>query len=141
MKNVVIVVVLLVLGAGAAAGFLALSKRGESKQPSTQAPSDSVVAAPVKGASELLHGNDANASALPACKKHNIPESLCAFCHPHLVEELGFCHGHGVPEAFCTRCSPILIAAFKVEGDWCGEHGLPESQCDQCKGAAIKSAG
>jgi hypothetical protein len=92
------------------------------------------------GGSELLHGNDANAAALPACAKHNIPKAICAFCDPSLVEKLGFCHGHGVPEAFCTRCSGILIGAFKIEGDWCAEHGLPESQCEVCKAAGDGNA-
>ncbi len=69
------------------------------------------------------------------CARHSIPEVVCPFCDPELIERLGHCGGHDVPEALCTRCNPILIAAFKAEGDWCGAHGLPESQCAICLGA------
>ncbi len=66
------------------------------------------------------------------CEEHQVPESVCPFCNPKLIESLGFCAGHDVPEALCTRCNASLIPAFKAEGDWCGGHGLPESQCVAC---------
>ncbi|MHC4108211.1 MAG: hypothetical protein ACYSTY_09035 [Planctomycetota bacterium] len=68
------------------------------------------------------------------CVRHNIPEVVCPFCDPSLVEKLGHCGGHDVAEALCTRCNPVLITAFKAEGDWCAAHGLPESQCLICQG-------
>lgn len=80
------------------------------------------------------HGQQiSSAEGSPLCAKHRVPESMDAFCHPEVIEAMGFCGEHDVPEAFCTRCSPILIAAFKAEGDWCAEHELPESQCVICK--------
>ena len=66
------------------------------------------------------------------CPEHRVPEVICPFCKPSLVEDLGWCGGHDVAEALCTRCNPTLIAAFKAENDWCAEHGLPESQCLIC---------
>lgn len=66
------------------------------------------------------------------CEAHQVPERICPFCHPDLIDTLGFCEEHGVPEALCTRCNPAVIPAFKSVNDWCGEHGLPESQCTIC---------
>lgn len=63
---------------------------------------------------------------------HDIDALRCPFCHPELIESLGWCKGHDVAEALCTRCNSALIPAFKAQGDWCGEHGLPESQCAIC---------
>lgn len=122
MRIVALIVVLLALGAGGAMIYLKASKSGQSQGGAAIDPAS------------LLHGGDALVASAPKCAKHGIPEAVCAFCHPELVETLGFCHGHDVPEAFCTRCSKVLIPAFKVEGDWCEEHGLPTSQCPICKG-------
>ncbi len=63
---------------------------------------------------------------------HDIEAQRCPFCHPELIESLGWCEGHDVAEALCTRCNSALIPAFEAQGDWCGEHGLPESQCALC---------
>ncbi|MHC4429600.1 MAG: hypothetical protein ACYS0D_13500 [Planctomycetota bacterium] len=81
------------------------------------------------------HGRSVTIPQNPTlCSQHGIPEVVCPFCDPGLIEELGHCGGHDVPEALCTRCNPVLIAAFKAEGDWCSPHGLPESQCLICQG-------
>lgn len=128
MKSVIIMIVLFVVGVGAAVLYL---------RSSTSAPS-----APNARISDSdPHGAEAAAAkGGPMCAKHHIPESIDAFCHPELVEKLGHCSGHDVAEAFCTRCSPTLIAAFKAEGDWCAEHGLPESQCKQCNADAAPAS-
>jgi len=65
--------------------------------------------------------------------KHDVMDADCPFCHPELVEKLGFCKEHDVAEALCWTCKPSLVAAYKAKGDWCGEHGLPESKCKLCK--------
>lgn len=69
----------------------------------------------------------------PMCAEHHVPEAKCGFCHPDLIEKLGFCKGHGVPEVFCYQCDPDLVPAFQAAGDWCKEHAAPESQCRLCK--------
>jgi hypothetical protein len=146
MKNIAIVVALGLLGAVAAFAYLKFGSgdsAGTSSTPSQVAdphaghdhpPGEDDGHAAESAGEALLHG----ATAVPAdealCEKHRIPERLDAFCHPELVQSMGYCKGHDVAEAFCTRCSPILIAAFKAEGDWCAEHGLPESQCKLCQG-------
>jgi hypothetical protein len=134
VKYAIIGILFVVLGAGGAIVYLKTSRSSSSSTGSQAGPGHATGANPATSGSELLHGNDQNIAALPACEKHRIPKTICAFCDPSLVESLGFCHGHDVPEAFCTRCSPVLISAFKIEGDWCAEHGLPESQCAACKG-------
>jgi len=141
MKNAVIIIVLALLGAGGAYGYL---KWSESQKQNAAAP-----AKPVgqqhsaddghdhSGEIEQEHadvGATGGAANAVLCAKHRIPESADAFCHPELIEKLGHCKEHDVAEAFCTRCSPSLIPAFKAENDWCAEHGVPESQCTQCKG-------
>jgi cobalt-zinc-cadmium efflux system membrane fusion protein len=73
----------------------------------------------------------ASAAGAVVCA-HAILESDCPFCHPELIEKLGFCKEHGVSEAECWICKPSMVAAYKAKGDWCGEHGLPESQCGTC---------
>jgi len=129
MKNVILIIVLVALGAGGAWMYLKVTRNGgENSQKVDRA-----------AAASLLHNPSANLEDLPQCR-HKIPEAICAFCHPNLIEDLGFCHGHNVAEAFCTRCSPVLIEAFKVENDWCIEHALPESQCDICKGGRTGDA-
>jgi cobalt-zinc-cadmium efflux system membrane fusion protein len=64
--------------------------------------------------------------------KHDVKDADCPFCHPELIQKLGFCKEHGVSEAECWICRPSLVAAYKAKGDWCGGHGLPESQCGLC---------
>ena len=123
MKNVVIAVVLLALGA---AGAVVYIKTTQSARPTDSHEGRS---------HEALQ-----AAAGPLCAKHGIADSICAFCHPELVEKLGVCHSHDVPEAFCTRCTPALIPAFKIENDWCDEHGLPESQCTICNPSLSQAA-
>lgn len=75
------------------------------------------------------------AVSLPAdaavCDEHHVPQAICPFCDPSLVEAHGFCGSHGVPEAYCTRCRPAVIAGFKATGDWCSDHGLPLTQCSE----------
>jgi cobalt-zinc-cadmium efflux system membrane fusion protein len=72
------------------------------------------------------------AAAGPLVCAHAILDADCPWCHPELVEKLGFCKEHGVSEAECWICKPSMVAAYKAKGDWCGEHGLPESQCGTC---------
>jgi hypothetical protein len=134
MKSVIIIVVLFVLGVAGA--WLYVRSTGPAT-PTPQPVDPHAGHAHGPGESDL-HGGAQDPQA-KLCSKHRIPESVDAFCHPELVENLGFCAGHDVPEAFCTRCSPVLIAAFKVEGDWCDEHDLPETQCAICKGQAPSS--
>jgi hypothetical protein len=130
MKSIAIIVVLVIVGAAGAFGYI----KWRSSQQATQPTPPAAGSEARDRAAGDQHGQEISAAAGGVlCAKHRIPESKDAFCHPELVEELGFCGGHDVPEAFCTRCSPILIAAFKAEGDWCDEHGLPESQCAICK--------
>ncbi len=124
MKPIAIGACFIVLfGAGIGGAYWYIS-RGSSLGP---APS------PQAERGEAAHGK---AVEIPAnatlCARHRIPEVVCPFCNSALIEERGHCGEHDVAEALCTRCSPILIAAFKVEGDWCAEHGLPESQCLIC---------
>lgn len=126
MKNVIIIVIMLALGAGGA--FIYLKSRGSGNAHEHGTATNATAA-------DLLHGGATAHANAPKCTKHNIPEAICAFCDPSLIESLGFCRGHNVAEAFCTRCSPVLIAAFKAENDWCDEHTIPESQCDLCKGS------
>lgn len=84
----------------------------------------------------LLLGCESGGGETPAaeavCAEHHVPEAICPFCHPGIVDPRRMCAEHGVPEALCTRCDPRLEAAFQAAGDWCGEHGLPESQCTAC---------
>ncbi len=82
------------------------------------------------------HGDSAAVPPNAAlCTAHGIPDVVCPFCDPSLIERLGHCGGHDVPEALCTRCNPVLIPAFKIEGDWCAGHEVPESQCVLCNPA------
>lgn len=140
MKNLVIIIVLALLGAGGAYGYM---KWSESQKQNATTPGNSQPAGHSADdghdhgaeAPEEAHADVATGGAgAVLCAKHRIPETADAFCHPELVEKLGFCKGHDVAEAFCTRCSPSLIPAFKAENDWCAEHSLPESQCKLCKG-------
>ncbi len=136
MKNIVIIIVLALIGAGAAFGYL---KWKSSSSPQTAQPAGGQrdQGRPAAGAAVDADAHGAEVSLAEGdvlCAKHRIPQSKDAFCHPELVEQLGFCGEHDVPEAFCTRCSPVLIVAFKAAGDWCQEHNLPESQCAICKG-------
>ena len=84
---------------------------------------------------DLANGVDQEAVA-SSCEKHKIKQ--CPFCHPKVIDEMGFCHGHGVPEAICTRCRNDLDDAFKAEKDWCEGHGLPESQCELCNPGVLE---
>lgn len=70
--------------------------------------------------------------AQTALCEHDVHADRCPFCHPELVDSMGWCSGHDVAEALCTRCSPQIIPAFKAVNDWCVEHSVPESQCAQC---------
>lgn len=133
MKNLAIIIVLALVGAGAAYGYIRwnAAKNNHSGQTEKHSPDDG-----------HDHGTDVQsvaaetggAEAAALCSTHRIPEKIDAFCHPELIEKMGHCGEHDVPEAFCTRCSPVLIAAFKAENDWCAEHSVPESQCAACKG-------
>ncbi len=128
MKPLITLLAIIVLfGAGAAGGYYYLTQ-GRA-QP---APVD-----PVPVANEVTqHGTSIDVpDGSVICPEHKVPEIICPFCKPALVEELGWCGGHDVAEALCTRCHPNLIAAFKAENDWCAEHGLPESQCLICNPA------
>ena len=78
-------------------------------------------------------GDAAPPAQTAALCKHQIMNADCPWCHPELVEKLGFCKEHDVAEAQCWICKPSLVAAYKSQGDWCGEHGVPESKCQQCK--------
>lgn len=146
MKNLAIIIVLALLGAAAAYGYLqwrsSRTPMPSAMQPAAQDEHDGHAHAEGDGHDHAAppDGDGHNHGATPAastlsselCAKHRVPERMDAFCHPELIESMGFCKGHDVPEAFCTRCSPALIAAFKVENDWCAEHELPESQCAIC---------
>ncbi|MGH2571231.1 MAG: efflux RND transporter periplasmic adaptor subunit, partial [bacterium] len=98
-----------------ALGTLALASGAGCEAPPAQAP-----------------GAQAAAPDGATCEKHKIAHAQDAFCHPELVETLGFCQGHGVPEAFCYQCNAALIPAFQAAGDWCAGHDRPESQCYIC---------
>jgi hypothetical protein len=118
---------LFVVGGAGAWVYLRLSRP-------SGAPADAASATAVRQDADE-HGRAIDIPDDPVlCTKHGVPEVVCPFCDPSLVETLGWCKGHDVAEALCTRCNPVLIAAFKAEGDWCAEHGLPESQCLICSG-------
>jgi hypothetical protein len=123
--STVTIIGLFAVGAGGGYYYLKHGRSGGA----TQTP-------PADTGSSGLHGKSV---VIPAnaviCPEHNVPEAICPFCKPSLIEELGHCGQHDVAEALCTRCNPTLIAAFKVENDWCAEHGLPESQCLICNPA------
>src|SRR5690349_20612838 len=137
MKNFIIIVVLAMVGAGAAYGYLRWSanrlpqpatsqtKQSAENQDGHDHSADDGHDHAAEGES-LLHRDTDAPTGTALRSKHRVPERVDAFCHPELVESLGQCAEHGVPEAFCTRCSPILIAALKAEGDWCAEHSVPE---------------
>lgn len=125
MKPVITLLVVLVLfGAGAGGGYYYLTQVRQT--PASANQPEIRDAASTHGVSlEVPDGAE-------ICPEHQVPEMICPFCKPALLEELGWCGGHDVAEALCTRCNPDLIAAFKAENDWCAEHGLPESQCLIC---------
>ncbi|NNM27227.1 MAG: efflux RND transporter periplasmic adaptor subunit [Phycisphaerales bacterium] len=79
-----------------------------------------------------LPGDASSPVAANGSCPHEIPGETCPFCHPELIESMGWCGGHDVAEALCTRCNVGLIPAFEARGDWCVTHGLPESQCLIC---------
>jgi len=110
MKNMVIAILLVSIGAGGALMYLRV----------TRASSDV-----------------AKSSAADFCAKHQIAEKECPWCDSSLLVSKGQCAGHGVPEALCTKCNPALIAGFKAENDWCAGHAVPESQCALCKGGDL----
>lgn len=132
MKPVVITIVVVVLFAvGVGGGYLLLIQSGEKDSAGPSAPS-APSAVPVNDETSQ-HGKSVDIPENAAfCAEHHVPEVICPFCDPSLIEKLGHCGGHDVPEALCSRCNPTLIAGFKAEGDWCAEHGLPESQCLIC---------
>jgi len=105
-KNILMAILLVVIGAGGAIGYLKYTRSS--------------------GQTELAGASD-------FCVKHQIAEADCPWCDPSLVEKRGQCPEHGVPEALCAQCNPALIAGFKAERDWCAGHAVPESQCDLCK--------
>ncbi|MCH8007044.1 MAG: efflux RND transporter periplasmic adaptor subunit [Planctomycetes bacterium] len=129
---------------GAMAGLLLVVAAGawfylRLSDPSGAAPGDAA-ATPLRQ-DRVQHGRSIAIGDNPVlCPNHGIPEVACPFCDPGLIQERGYCGGHDVAEALCTRCNPVLIAAFKVEGDWCAEHGLPDSQCVVCN-APLAAAG
>jgi len=137
MKPVAITAVVVALfAAGVAGGFLFLSQSGGQGSASPNAPSGASTMPVSDGTSQ--HGKSVKIPEGAAiCAEHHVPEVICPFCKPSLIEDRGHCGTHNVPEALCTACSPILISAFKAEGDWCAEHGLPESQCELCGGGEI----
>lgn len=106
MKNIIIAVLLLVLGAGGAFLYLRASRAQPGKQ-------------------DTAKGD--------FCSKHSIAEKDCPWCDPTLIKKKGECPEHGVPEALCSKCNQALIAGFKAENDWCAGHKIPESQCTLCK--------
>ena len=124
--------------AGAMVGLLLVGAGGtwfylQMNRPSGAAAGDDA-ATPLRQDADQ-HGRSVAIGDNPVlCGNHGIPQVACPFCDPDLVQERGHCGAHDVAEALCTRCNPILIAAFKVEGDWCAGHGLPESQCLICQG-------
>ncbi len=129
MKPVAIAAVIIVLfGAGLGGGYFYLTQR-----PGQATERASVTEATLVDSGSIEHGKSVvipeNATI---CAKHRIPEVICPFCTPSLVDELGHCRAHNVAEALCTRCNPLLIAAFKAEDGWCEDHGLPDSQCLEC---------
>lgn len=127
MKPVAIAAIAIILfGAGAGGAWWFVSQRGAVSGSAGQDHDE-------EGSAAGSHGTSVEVPADAArCEEHRIPEVICPFCDPSLIESRGHCGEHDVAEAFCTRCSPILIAAFKVEKDWCAEHELPESQCLIC---------
>ena len=130
MKPVAIAAVVVALfAAGVGGGYFYLTQRSGQDSPVPASPTEATLI----DSGSIEHGKSVvipvNATI---CAEHRIPEVICPFCEPSLVDELGHCGAHNVPEALCTRCNPTLIAAFKAEGDWCAEHGLPESQCLEC---------
>ncbi|NNM27226.1 MAG: hypothetical protein HKO59_14795 [Phycisphaerales bacterium] len=139
MKPLVIGIIVTVLFAGGiAGGYWFLTQPGTDEATATDEHGhdhdDNDAHAAVEGGEGVsLHGIRVEIPEnATLCAEHRIPDVICPFCTPALIEDLGFCGGHGVAEALCTRCQPALIAAFKVENDWCAEHGLPESQCAAC---------
>lgn len=142
MKNLVAIIILALLGAAGAYGYL---KWSEARKPSPTTSNENHAADDGHGhaASDghshgaegavALHADAAASAGAALCATHRIPESIDAFCHAELVAQLGHCGAHDVPEAFCTRCSPTLIPAFKAENDWCEQESLPKSQCAHCK--------
>jgi hypothetical protein len=124
VKNIVVILALLLVGAGAALIYLRINRQPAANTPSEVADTGH----------EALHKAAAEGKD-KLCAVHNVPDAVCPFCHPEYIEKFGFCRGHDVPEAVCTRCSPVLILAFKAENDWCDEHNLPESQCKICQAA------
>lgn len=135
MKPVAIAAIAIILfGAGAGGAWWFVSQRGAA---SGGAGGSNEHAGHDHGpAGEEAEGSHGTPIEIPAdaslCEKHRIPQVVCPFCDPSLIQSRGHCGEHDVAEALCTRCSPILIAAFKAEKDWCAEHELPESQCLIC---------
>ncbi len=100
-------------------------------------PGDAPAEAVEEAAAEARNAPAGEApSADAACAEHGV--SRCPFCHPELLDSMGFCGGHGVPEAICTRCRGDLEDAYRARGDWCGGHGLPESQCEACNPGVLQ---
>ena len=134
MKQVIITVVVIALfAAGLGAGYFYLKKNQSTG--STPEPTEPVAGETQMNEAPAQHGSFPTIPPGAAtCSTHRVPEMICPFCNPDVVDEFGHCGGHDVAEALCTRCHPILISAFKAEGDWCAEHNLPESQCQICAG-------
>jgi hypothetical protein len=142
MKNLVIIIVLALVGGGAAFGYIKWKANSASQNVEHHDGDGHDHDGHDHNDGGAAHGNEVAAvEGDVLCAKHRIPESKDGFCHPDVIATLGFCKEHDVDEAFCTRCSPILIAAFKAEGDWCAAHNLPESQCAICKGESSDDGG
>lgn len=130
MKPVAIAAIAIILfGAGAGGAWWFVSQRGAA----SGGAGGSVDREQAGSGAAAPHGTPIEIPSDAAlCETHRIPQVVCPFCDPSLIESRGHCGEHDVAEALCTRCSPILIAAFKAEKDWCAEHELPESQCLIC---------
>ncbi len=109
-KQILFALLLIVIGAGAAYGYVYMSTPEQT----------------------TTNTNQAGHSVDEFCREHQIAEKDCPWCDPSIIESMGECEECGVPEALCARCNPDLIAGFKAENDWCAEHMIPESQCTIC---------
>ena len=97
MKPIAVLAVIIVLFvAGAGGAYLYLSQRGGEEVPAVE-PASSAEARVVDSESSE-HGRRIIVPAGAAmCPEHHVPEVICPFCKPSLIEELGHCGGHDVP--------------------------------------------
>lgn len=116
MKNVIIVVLLLIIGAGGS--YIYLNNKGKTEEVSSG-----------KKPEPSKHG----ATPEDMCNEHKIQEKDCPWCDKSIITSRGQCE-HAIPKALCVKCNPKLNEGFKAVNDWCGGHGVPESQCKICLG-------